>query len=168
MFFPRNAESKKPIPLPKDFNKEISDLFNSEFKSNIKSNQSINVKNFLYKNELICMLYFKTTDQLKQQVFEVSMDYEALVIKESDLEQSELADQAKEIQNLINFAVDYLSVCLDSFLTEGKTPSSEWTKIDFQKQVLFVRHHTSNLDLEEKANEILGDEFLDGLSEEES
>lgn len=156
MFFPRNVDSKKAIALPEDFNKEISDLFNLEFKNNLNSNQNIEFKNFLYKNEIICSLYLKTKEQLKQQTFEVSMDYETLVIEPEDFEQSEITKQAKEVQNQISFAVDYLSLCLNTFLIENKTPSSEWTKINFEQQILFIRHHTSNLELEEQANKLLG------------
>ncbi len=165
MFFPRNADSKKAIPLPKDFDKEIADLFFKEFKGNLKDNQTLEVKNTLYKNELMCSLYLKTTGQLKQQIFEVSIDYEVLAIENNDYEQSEIKKQAENIQNQISFIVDYLALCLDTFLIENKTPSSEWTKIDFQKQILFVRHHTSNLELEEQANKLLGEDFLEDLSE---
>lgn len=167
MFFPRNKESKKPVYLPKDFDEEVSGLFVSEFKGNLEANQNLDVKTFLYKNELICRLYVKISGQLKQQVFEVSMDYTSLIeIDQEDLEQKKVAQQAEEIQELVSLAVDYLSVCLDTFLTESKTPSSEWTKVDFQKQILFIRHHTSNLDLEEQANKLLGDAFLGNLNEE--
>lgn len=167
MFFPRNPESKKSIHMPADFDKEISSLFISEFKENLAENQSLSLKNLLYETEIICSLNLKTTKQLKQQVFEVSIDYTPLEeVNQASTEQEDISEQSNKIQHLLSFAVDYLSLCLDTFLKENKTPSSQWTKVDFQKQVLFIRHHTSNLDLEEQANKLLGDNFLESLIKE--
>lgn len=164
MFFPRNKESKKPIPLPDEFNQEISNIFIAEFQKSLKDNQSLKVKNLLYETEIICSLHFTTQGQLKQQVFEVSLDYTPIKgLEVSNFKQSELTEHSEKIQNLIGCAADYLSLCLDIFLKENEVPSSEWTKMDFQKQVLFIRHHTLNLDLEEQANKLLGSEFLKDL-----
>lgn len=166
MFFPRNKESKKAISMPTDFDNELSGLFIAEFKGNLAPKQSLDIKSFLYPNEIICSLNLSTQGQLKAHIFEVSMDYKSLDsvdFNKQDPCQIQLAKQAKEVQKFINFAVDYLAFCLDIFLKETKTPSSEWTKINFQKQVLFIRHHTSNLILEKQADQLLGEDFFKEL-----
>lgn len=167
MFFPRNQKSTQSIAMPKSFDKEISDLFSSEFKEHLKLNQSLDFKSCLYENELICSLNLSTKNQLKAQVFEASMDYKALSdadFAKKDLKQAELAQHSKDIQKLVHLAIDYLAICLDTFLTETKTPSDKWTKINFQKQILFIRCQNSNLALEEQADKLLGKEFLDNLT----
>lgn len=156
---PRLKTSKKWTTLPKDFLKQIEKVFYENFSKELKKGSLI-LEGRVYSNEIMLRVGINNKGRLRQDNFEVSMDY------------GSSQDEAIEC---IHMCVDVAaSMMADFFETQSKDEELdfpiEWQQHDFKKKKVYLRYTTENSDLEEQADRFLGkfdDKLVKGADTED-
>lgn len=149
---PRNKNSKKWTAFPAEFIDQIRGVFAESFKASL-GGAILAVEGRIYDHEINLRVGFRQPNELRQNNFEVSLDFDPA--KENALEQ-------------IYRLIDLLAVVMNEFF-EGKPESSfptYWKLIQFEGRDLHFQFSTVNTDLEAAADQLLGEKHL-GLYNED-
>lgn len=153
---PRLKSSTKWTKLPSDITDQIRELFKQNFQKELKDCQVI-VEGRLYKEEILLRVGYLRKGVLTQKNFEISMDYK-LTTEDS--------------------AMKSLTVCVDAAgaLMAEHFEAEEalelpviWTEFPFEGKKVWLQFSTTNTDLEQQANALLGessDSLVQGEVEE--
>jgi hypothetical protein len=139
---PRNSTSAQWTPFPTEFADQLNTVFMDSFSSRLQG-QKLIVDGRIYSEEILLRLGFRTHLALRQQNFEVSVDFQPD------------KDNAMEV---IYLMVDFLATVLTEYF-EGKPEASfpsNWKRIHFQGQNLHFQFSTVNTDLEFEADQLMG------------
>lgn len=143
---PRNKDLKKWTAFPAEFLDQIRGVFSEAFKPSL-STAVLVAEGRIYSHEIGLRVGFRQPLELRQNNFEVSLDFDPA--KENALEQ-------------IYRLIDVLAVVLNEYF-DGKPPSTfptTWKEIQFEGRPVHFQYSTVNTDLEAAADEILGNESM--------
>jgi hypothetical protein len=149
---PHKKNSVKWTALPAEFLEQIEAVFNEGFKNQLADYQ-VRVQGRIYPEELLLRLTCSRPGELKQHNFTLSRHY--LVNKDNALEQ-------------IHQAVDALGELLATFLADESMTTDwprDWQEISEQAKATYFVYSTENRDLEEQANQLLGDDLIQGTDD---
>jgi len=140
---PRNKSSKKRTEIPTELIEQIEDLLLANFRAQLKRRLPV-VTGHIYPEEIVLGVGLQVPKQLKQPRFDVSVDY------------NPKKDNATK---MIHLCVDVLAGLFEKLVLEEEDQEFPrlWESIEFEKKTVFVQYGTANLDLEAKANELLGE-----------
>lgn len=135
--------------LPEDFKKMVIEVLSTHFKAQMKTGKFM-IEGRIYKNEIVMRCGYLPNDSIKPIQFDMSMDYDS---------------KAKEPLKYFESLVDLGASLIETYF---QNPNEEfpllWTPIEFSGQEIFFKQDGTNSELEEMANQILGeDELDDGL-----
>lgn len=137
---PRLKNSKKWTAFPPDFNEQIREAFTETFVNEMKKGELI-IEGRIYPGEILLRVGYLEKGGLRQNNFEVSVDYKQ--------------DQAVDrIQDAIDAAA---SMMADFFDAEGDIDfPRDWKEYDFENQKVYCQYTTVNSKLEAEADKLLG------------
>lgn len=151
---PRLKTSKKWTAFPADFVDQITQVFKDEFKAHL-TNTKVIVEGRIYPEEVLLRVGCLEMGRLKQNNFEISMDYSF-----------EKQDAIERIHDCIDAAASMMTEFYNS-PEEVEFPIS-WKKFDLDKQrSVYLQHSTVNTDLEAQADALLGVHKDDLVKEED-
>ena len=142
---PRLKTSKKWTTFPKEYVKQIEQVFKANFKKDLKESKLV-VEGRIYPEEILLRVGVLEKGRLAQSNFEVSIGH--------------FKDKSA--------AIEQIYVCIDaaaSMMTEyfqnqddeeGIDFPRHWTEYEFNKQKVYLQFTTENSDLEKEANKLLG------------
>jgi hypothetical protein len=142
MMEPRLKSSVQWTPFPEELKGQIADVMNTHF-ADYDFNGRFVIDGAIYPSELILRIGLTQNGQLRQDNFEVSMEYSSETDKPIDL---------------IHTLVDFLGPVWETFLEDEPERTdlpSVWTVQRFEKYVLYMRYTSVNTELEKQADEIL-------------
>lgn len=149
---PRLATSKKWTPFPNEYLDQIKEVFKENF-TNELANSKIIAEGRIYAYEITLRIGVLESGSLKQNNFEVSLQYDP---------------EAQDALNKISTCIDAVASMLNEYFeTEGdiEFPYS-WQEYEFGSEKVYLQYSTVNSELEEEANKLLGIE-KPGLFNEE-
>ncbi len=148
---PRLKTSKKWTPLPKEFLKQIESVFKQTFKAQIGTGKVI-TDGRIYPEEILVSVGLKAAvTGLKQTNFEVSIGYK----KDKD-----------NVLKLLNLSVDVAASLFEQYFAaedDHEFPRI-WQEFDVENRPVFVQYTTTNTELENQANQLLGEFADEGLA----
>lgn len=138
---PRLSTSKKWTAFPADFVEQIREALVETFQAQLKGARLI-VEGRIYPGEILLRVGFVEENRLKQNNFEVSIDYQ----KEGAIDR---------IHDAIDVAA---SMMADFFEAEGEMNFPlQWKEYDFESIKVFCQYSTVNTELEAEADRLLGE-----------
>jgi hypothetical protein len=148
---PRLKTSKKWSPLPKEFLKQVESVFKQTFKAQIGTGK-VFTDGRIYPEEILVSVGLKAASTaLKQSNFEISIEYK----KDKD-----------NVIKLLNLSVDVAASLFEQFFaadTDEEFPRV-WQEFDVDNRPVYVQFTGTNTELEEKANQLLGEHADEGLT----
>jgi hypothetical protein len=139
---PRLTSSKKWTPLPKDFLTQIEQVFSDAFAAQLVTGKLI-VEGCIFPAEIVLRVGFLEKGRLKQDNFEISVDYS-----------KEKQDAVDRIHNCIDAAASMMN---EFFESAGDVDFPlHWKNFDFNGNIVWAQYTTENTTLEEEANALLG------------
>lgn len=139
----RRPDSKKWTSFPKEYVEQIQSVFQDSFRQSLGPSQLV-VEGKIFAREICMRIGFREPHQLRQNNFEVSIDFQP--DKENAIEQ-------------IYYCIDAVATLMTSYF-EGTDPITfpvTWKPFDFEKRTLFFQFSTINTDLESEADRLLGE-----------
>lgn len=143
MISPRKKTSKKRTEIPTELIEQIEDLLLANFRPQLKRRVPV-VSGYIYPEEIVIGVGLQVPKQLKQPRFDISVDY------------NPSKDNATK---MIHLCVDVLAGLFEKLVLEEDDQEFPllWEGLEFEKKKVFVQYGTANIDLETKANELLGE-----------
>lgn len=139
---PRLKTSNKWTALPKEYVKQIQDVFNETFATQLKNGELI-VEGRIYPQEILLRVGYLEKGRLLQANFEASADYS-----------KQKNDAVDRIYNCIDLAASMMD---EYFAKEGEAELPYvWEEIDFKGQKMFYQYSGVNSKLEAEADRLLG------------
>ncbi|MGE0632936.1 MAG: hypothetical protein AB7O96_11045 [Pseudobdellovibrionaceae bacterium] len=139
---PRLKTSGKWTEFPKEYIKQIQEVFSEAFADRLQ-NAKLIVEGRIYSKEVLLRVGFLEKGRLAQPNFECSVDYSP-----------EKQDAVDRIYNCIDATA---SMMQDYFDSDGEVEFPyTWQPTDFQGQKVYLQYSTENSELEAEANKILG------------
>lgn len=137
---PRLPTSKKWTAFPGDFVDQIKEALLETFGENLRDAE-LRIEGRIYPAEILLRIGFVEKKRLKQNNFEVSIDY-----------------KKEEAVDRIHDAIDAAaSMMADFFESDGEIDIPRtWKEYDFENQKIFCQYSTVNTTLEAEADRILG------------
>jgi hypothetical protein len=139
----RLKSSKKWSAIPKELVKQVQVALGKNFPVHAKSGQ-FQVEGRIYPTELLVRVGYLENGRLKQDNFEISIEYKA---------------GKEDMVKLIYLAVDAGASLLDQLLNNSdERPEfpAIWTEFEAEGRMLFVQHSAVNSKLESEADRLLG------------
>lgn len=153
---PRLKSSKKWASLPQEQIEQIQAVFAESFKKALQGGQ-VTTQGRIYPEELIIQVSYSPLTSIKTSHFEASIGY----------------DKDKEnITSLIYLTVDCIGSMMHEYFFNNKSKNKNskepehlswpptWEAFTFEGKEVFLQYSTINIELENKANELLGEESL--------
>jgi hypothetical protein len=138
---PRLKNSKKWTAFPQEYTTQIKDVFEQNF-SEQKGKRQFVVEGRIFTNEIILRVGLSAAGELKQDNFEVSVDYNR---------------DEKEAILQMNHCVDALaSMVMDYFENQNDDFPRQWAAFPFQDTTVYLQYSSVNSTLEAEADKILG------------
>lgn len=147
MIIPRLKTSKAWTDLPEDFKLQVTTLFQSHFKDEAKKGK-FDVLGRIYKNEIVLRCLYTPKNSLRPIQFDLSTNYEA----------AKQNTALKTFELLVDCSA---SLFQSTFEDEEFGVPALWTEIDFDGTLIYAKSESINQELEDEANKLLGDEFLE-------
>jgi len=139
---PRLKSSKKWTPFPKDYVSQIELAFNDAFPAQFAEAKLI-IEGRIYPEEILLRVGYLEKGRLKQNNFEVSINYTP-----------KQQDAVAKIHSCIDAAASLMNEYIES---EGEVDfPHQWKDFDFDGTALWVQYTTENSDLEKEADRLLG------------
>lgn len=154
---PRLRSSRKWTPLPAELVEQIQSVFHDNFQQHIKGG-TVEAGGRIYPEEILVVVGFRPEGVLKQNNFEVSIGYR----RDKD-----------NVLKLLHLAVDAVGSLFDQFFNSEKDHDFPriWQEVQFEKRSIYVQYTTTNTELENEANKLLGleegEELVGGEWEDE-
>jgi hypothetical protein len=138
---PRLKTSKKSTDFPSDYIKLIKDVIGKNFKKYLKD-KTIVAEGFIYPEEIVVRIGFKSKGAAAQRNFEASVDY---------------SPKKKNVLDQINLAMDALGSVIDQYFKadEELDLPLTWEKFDLEGKSVYLRFTRLNPELEAQADEML-------------
>lgn len=147
MITPRLKTSKAWTDLPEDFKAQVVSLFNTHFKKESQTG-TFEVLGRIYKTEIVLRCLYLPKDSIRPVQFDLSTGYST--------------EKENKALNTFEKLVDCsASLFQSSFEDENFGVPALWTEIDFDGVLIYAKSEAINDSLEKKANELLGEEFLE-------
>jgi transcriptional regulator with XRE-family HTH domain len=139
---PRKKESKKWSQIPPELSKQIKDVFEENFKTQL-AGKILNIEGRIYPTEILMRLGINNKGELRFQNFEVSVDH-------SHDKQNTIAQ--------IHLAVDVIASLLFDFFENDEDHEIPliWTKYPFEKENIWLQYNSVNPNIEAEADRLLG------------
>lgn len=151
---PRLKTSKKWTAFPKEYQKQIEEVFRENFKKQLGDHRLL-VEGRIYSEEILLRIGIQEKGRLAQTNFEVSMNYSA-----------KTKDAVERIHDCIDAAASMMS---EYYEAQGEIDFPRlWKEYEFNGRKLYLQFSTENSDLEAQADALLGQEFNDQLMKEEA
>lgn len=151
---PRLKSSKKWTDFPKEYVKQIEDVFTQNFKTKLGKAQLV-VQGRIYPEEIMLRVGISTPGELKQGNFEVSMTYDA---KKKDV--------IDRIYNCVDAAASMMDEYFDKLAKDEDIDFPRtWEECEFEEFKLFLQFTTVNTSLEAQADALLGETFEEMVAE---
>lgn len=151
---PRLKNSKKWTDFPKEYLKQIEDVFTQNFKTKLGQSELV-VQGRIYPGEILLRVGVHHRSQLTQGNFEVSMDYD-----------TKKKDAIDRIYNCVDAAASMMDEYFDKMEKEEEIDFPRtWQEYEFENHKLFLQYTTVNTTLEAKADELLGATFEEMVEE---
>ena len=137
---PRLKTSKKWTAFPGDFIEQIKNAFMENFGPQLKGHDLL-VEGRIYPKEIVLQVGFVEKKALRQNNFEVSIEY-----------------KADEAVDRIHDAIDVSASMVGDYFENGGEIEypGEWQEFEFEKLKVFCRHTRVNTQLEQEADRLLG------------
>ena len=146
---PRLAESKKWTELPSELTQQIKDIVSKHFAGPL-TDKKVNCKGRIYNKELLLKVTIVTPNQLRQDNFFASFDYN----KKKD-----------NVLKLVHLAIDCIGSMLDQFFSDEDVQLPlDWHKFELETKEVHLQYTTDNDSLSNQADRLLG-ETADGPNE---
>ncbi len=156
---PRLKTSKKWTAFPSEYLGQIKEVFEQGFKSQLAQAKLI-IDGRIYTEEILLRVGILPKGHLRQANFEVSMNYSA-----------KSQDTLERIHDCIDAAASMMNEYLEATKNDEEVDfPMHWKEYEFNERPLFLQFTTVNSDLENKADELLGQtshEMLQELEETE-
>jgi len=151
MLTPRLPSSIKWVHIPSELKAQITAVFESAFKSKLKEVKWY-VEGFIYPSETILRVGFGKKNQLKHHHYLLSWD----------------TNQDSQLTAQVYQAIDYLDQIISEHITGVQTDlPRHWKPVKTQIKTngCYFKYSTENLELEEMANQLLGEPKDQGLTQ---
>ncbi len=147
---PRLPSSKKWTDLPKDFVNQVENVLATTFRKELGKDK-VKVRGRIYPQELLISVGVEHVGQLQHAHFEVSVSYK----KEKD-----------NVVKLLNLAIDAAGALISQYweTDDHKEFPRIWQELEFEKRLIHIQFTTKNLNLESKADQLLGEDAGSGLA----
>ena len=138
----RLSSSLQWTALPKELITQVKSIFRQNFKDSIGEGK-IEVDGRIYPGEILLMVGYRAPKGLKQSNFEISMAYK----REKD-----------NVLKLLHLAVDAAASLFEQFFAAENDHDFPriWESVPFEGRELFVQYTTTNTELEDQADRLLG------------
>lgn len=139
----RKPNSTKWTAFPAEYVAQISSVFQETFGQELGQAQLV-VEGKIYPEEICLRVGFREGASLRQNNFEVSVDFTPA--KENAIE-------------TIYSCIDGIAALMTSYFegTPAESMPIDWKPINFEKKTLYFQFSTVNSDLEASADKLLGD-----------
>lgn len=141
---PRYKTSKKWTELPADLKKQISAIFEQNFKQEIGPHADIRTEGRIYPLEILLSVGIHRQGELRFHNFQVSIDHK---------------NEPEKVVELIYLAVESIASLMTDYFEnneEIELPYT-WMEYPFNNQKVWLQFSTDNPDLEAEANRLLGE-----------
>lgn len=151
----RRPSSKKWTSFPPEYVEQIRTVFQESFAQSL-GRSHLFVEGKIFPEEICLRVGFREPSQLRQNNFEVSLDFNPS--KDNAIEQ-------------IYLCIDAAAMLMTGYF-EGADPDSfprEWKGFEFEKKTMYFQFSTINTDLEAEADRLLGldsPQLVQGMDEE--
>ena len=157
---PRYKSSQKWTALPEEFCNQIKSLFQNNFKKDLGNNKHILVNGKIFQKEILLRVGIHTEKELRHFNFESSID---IAVSTKNLDESLSKENNKEelgedIIGQVSIAIDAIATLMHEYFQNDcdlELPYT-WTEMSFDKKTVWIQHSSTNTDLEEQANKLLG------------
>ena len=141
---PRYKTSKKWTELPADLKKQISSIFEQNFKQEIGPNAEIRTEGRIYPQEVLLSVGIHRQGELRFHNFQVSIDHR---------------NEPEKVVELIYIAVDSIASLMTEYFqnNEDLELPYTWLEYPFNGHKVWLQFSTDNPDLEAEANRLLGE-----------
>lgn len=141
---PRYKTSKKWTDLPADLKKQISSIFEQNFKQEIGPNSEIRTEGRIYPQEILLSVGIHRQGELRFHNFQVSIDHK---------------NEPEKVVELIYVAVDSIASLMTEYFQNNEDIELPytWMEYPFNGQKVWLQFSTDNPDLEAEANRLLGE-----------
>jgi hypothetical protein len=139
---PRLKTSKKWTSFPDEYLKQVQKVFNKSFQLHLE-NGKILAEGRIYQEELLLKVGFLENNRLKQSNFEISVQY----------------DKKKEnAVQLIYILIDVAATMMDEFFMAESDHDFPrfWQEYDVENKKVYLQYTSTNDNLENQANALLG------------
>ena len=141
---PRLKTSKKWTAFPADYVSQITQVFQDVFGKHLNKAKLV-VEGRIYSEEVLLRVGFLEKGRLKQNNFEVSMNYNF-----------EKQDAVERIHDSIDAAAALMTEFFEASEEDELDLPRIWKEIDFGKKKIYVQYSTVNTDLEAQGDALLG------------
>lgn len=147
---PRLSSSRKWSAVPKEVLSQITGVFTKTFSKQAKTGKFV-AEGRIYPQELLITIGFLGKDRLKQNTFEISIEYKS---------------GKDDVLKLIYVAVDVAATMMDElFSAENDLEFPRlWKDYEVENRTVYLQYSGRNTDLEKQADQLLG-EAGEGLVE---
>lgn len=140
---PRLKTSKKWTAFPAEFIAEIKNALTDNFGTHLNKKELV-IEGRIYAAEILLRLGFREEKELRQNNFEVSIDY--------------TQDKAMErIHDAIDVAASMMGDYFENESDDSEYPR-DWKEFDFESLKVWCQFSTVNTKLESEADRLLGSE----------
>ncbi|MEK6628909.1 MAG: hypothetical protein AABY53_09805 [Bdellovibrionota bacterium] len=139
---PRKKESKKWSAIPSELAKQIKAVFEESFSAHL-TGKSLKVEGRIYPTELLMRIGINTKGELRFQNFEVSIDHNPTT-------QDTIQKITVAVDALASLMVDYFDK------EENNEMPLTWHEYPFDNEKLWLQFSSTNSDIEQQANKLLG------------
>lgn len=146
---PRTKTNTKWTELPADLKKQISTIFEQNFKKDIGETGEIHTNGRIYANEILLSVGIHKKGELRFHNFEVSIDHK---------------NDKEKVVELIYLSVDAIASLMTEYFENNEDIELPytWMEYPFGTEKVWLQFSTVNPNLEAEADKLLG------LTEEES
>lgn len=148
---PRLASSRQWTAFPKELITQVKSVFRQSFRDSIGEGV-FDIDGRIYKEELLLRVAYKIPKSLKHSGFEISVGY----VRDKD-----------NVLKLIHLAIDAAASLFEQYFASEDDYDfpRKWESVDFENRQIFVQYSTTNKDLEEQADKLLGQATVEKLAQ---
>jgi hypothetical protein len=144
---PRLTSSKKWTTFPTEFLEQIRNVFHENFKAQSEKGRFI-IEGRIYPEEVLLLAGYLENGRLKQLNVEASMTCDPKSMDATD-----------KIFTCVDAAAAMMLEIFEAPDAEELDVPLSWKEITFDGQTLFLKHSSTNTELESLADQLLGEEF---------
>lgn len=139
---PRLPQSKAWTALPEDFKTQVVEILGTHFQEQAQKGKFM-LDGKIFKNEILMRIGYLEKNVLRPVQFDLSIDYD-----------SKAGQPMKFFENLVDLGASLLQAY---FKNPDEDFPYEWHGLDFEGKTIFLKRDTTNQELEDIANQLLGE-----------